>query len=139
MRPSARLGLTIEGRQEAFKVVEGMRALLADEGRWCRATLATDAGGSKVSVWDPNASCFCIVGALRKTFLSIVDKDERKYHCDDLAVHALFAKLQQLYPWHPYATSVAEKIMYLEEFNDGQADFRDVVNLLDRTLEELRE
>lgn len=40
--------------------------LLEKPGAWCQGAMARDVRGESVSPTDPDAVCFCLVGAIRK-------------------------------------------------------------------------
>lgn len=54
-----------------------IRELLTDESKWTQGTLAEDAKGNRVSVLSPNASSFCLVGAVVRCYDKTTDVVDR--------------------------------------------------------------
>lgn len=46
--------------------LEATKAILANSGRWTREAMARNRRGDEVKPEDPEARCFCMVGALRR-------------------------------------------------------------------------
>ena len=46
--------------------LEATKAIIADPGKWTREAMARDRRGDEVKPEDPEARCFCMVGALRR-------------------------------------------------------------------------
>lgn len=49
------------------------RALIDSPEKWTRGAFARNSKGEKVEVYDPNATCFCVLGALIRCESESVD------------------------------------------------------------------
>ena len=47
-----------------LETLKAARDLISDPARWTKVRLAKDANNKTVNVYDPNAFCFCAMGAL---------------------------------------------------------------------------
>lgn len=47
-----------------FKVLQDAREVIADENRWTQNAWARDADGHDINEHKPEATCFCLLGAL---------------------------------------------------------------------------
>jgi hypothetical protein len=68
------------------QIVEGARALISDESRWCRGELARDAKGRSVCPMSDSAMKRCGLGALLMASYEIT-RDHRAAY--DLAIKAM--------------------------------------------------
>ena len=68
------------------QIVERARALIADEGRWCRRELARDAKGRGVCPMSDSATKRCGLGALIAAGYEITGDDHAAH---DLAIRAM--------------------------------------------------
>jgi hypothetical protein len=69
-----------------IQIIENARALIQDEGHWCRGELARDANGLSVDPTCPGAIRHCGLGALVSVAYQLT-KDRRQAY--DLAINAL--------------------------------------------------
>ena len=49
------------------KILIRAREILSDESNWTQDVLAMDSHGCKVEFDSPNATCWCLVGAMKKS------------------------------------------------------------------------
>lgn len=42
--------------------------LFSDPKRWTQGALARDANGMKRAIWEPEATCFCLVGGIKRVY-----------------------------------------------------------------------
>jgi hypothetical protein len=62
---------------DTVEILTKARELISDEGRWTRLSYARDADGNVVRPNDPDAVCFCAMGALlRASKKSMAYEDE---------------------------------------------------------------
>lgn len=57
--------MTTTPTAETLRVLEEARALIADPSHWTKGPLAREADGSPTMPEQPEAACFCSLGALR--------------------------------------------------------------------------
>lgn len=102
-----------------------MRALLADPQRWTKKAYARKADGTTCVPLDPNATCFCILGAQAKTAPKFSDKI--KVRGGLTFNYAIFEALREQIG--------ARSQDNIPHYQDAEArTHADVLDLLDRTI-----
>ena len=95
-----------------------VKELLSDESKWTKGVLAKDSYGCDCPPTDPDASCFCLLGAIDKCYDGF---DSKK----DLAI----IKLKRAISRHP-KTPVHSPVT-ISTFNDYHASFEDIKKVLE--------
>jgi hypothetical protein len=71
----------------ATEILESARALVSPPGTWIQKDIAKDAAGDGISAFNPDAVCFCMMGAIHR---AAFDKGIKRFdpaRAD--AIHAL--------------------------------------------------
>ena len=55
-----------------------MKELLSSESKWTQQHYATDKRGRSCSSFDPEAVCYCLLGALNKCYVNDAEYDDAK-------------------------------------------------------------
>jgi hypothetical protein len=95
-----------------------VKELLSEESKWTTGVLAKNGDGYDCSPTDPDASCFCLLGAIDKCYDGF---DSKK----DLAI----IKLKRAISRHTNAIIVIP--MTISTFNDHHASFEDIKKVLE--------
>lgn len=111
---------------ETVRVLEEVRALLSDEKRWTQHAWARTPSGYEVYPLNPQASCWCLLGAIER-----VTGEQPKFEATDCVLLPLWEEMMRR---HPDATDTET----LTAFNDDYARHADVLKLLDDTIARLR-
>lgn len=109
------------------------REIIAVPEHWTQFELAEDNFGFPVFPFDPDAYCFCLIGAIDRATAELTDFDFRKYD-DDPSV--AISDIEDL----PLASTAIRKLHTLipglvSDFNDDHTH-EEVIGLLDRALAE---
>lgn len=73
-----------------MQVLERARDTIADPDDWTSGAVARDDNGHRVAPWDPDAVCWCLVGALDKAATDLCLTSSRAYTLASQAARDLY-------------------------------------------------
>jgi len=103
------------------QILTDMRALLADPAHWTKRAFARNQHGEPVSTFNPDAVCYCLVGALSKVL------KEHQMFTDD-TVYLVERLLRST------VAEISGGTQSVSQFNDSH-EHAEVLAALDKTIE----
>ena len=123
-------------------IVDGALKILDSHEKWIQSEEATDKEGNSVNATNPEATCWCLEGALTKAAYDLGFFGEIKADYSDQEFIQRWKKLEyEIDQLFQEATYYDEHHRYNElpdiiDFNDdSETDYHDIIELLERASE----
>lgn len=101
-------------------ITNALKSILSSEDKWTKGALAKDTEGKSKSVFDPDATCFCLSGAIQLVYHTLPYGPQKEKPRDFI--------LQAIYEHTRFQTIIG--------FNDtSSTTFQDIQWLLDKAAE----